>query len=107
MPWTLDRALPLIRKIEALAPKYGAHVALTGGVLYKDGERKDLDLLFYRIRQVKKIDEEGLIEALKELGVFIGKRHGWVTKATYDGQGIDMFFPERGNSQEDAYSHAA
>src|SRR3546814_15766415 len=49
LPWTLDDAVALCRKIEKIAPEYGAHVALTGGTLYKDGPRKDVDLLFYQI----------------------------------------------------------
>ena len=35
--WNIDDAINLIVKIEELAPKYGCHVALTGGVLYKVG----------------------------------------------------------------------
>lgn len=102
MPWTMDKALPLIRKIEAIAPKHGAHVALTGGVLYKDGARKDLDILFYRIRQTPKINEKALLTDLIEAGVTIKKTHGWVTKAEYDGGSIDLFFPER--TDKDGYA---
>ena len=55
-----DMAVTLCRLIETFAPQYGCHVALTGGCLYKNGDRKDIDVLFYRIRQVEKIDHDGL-----------------------------------------------
>ena len=58
-------AVALCREIEKIAPNFGCHVALTGGCLYKDGARKDIDILFYRIRQVEKIDHEGLKQALQ------------------------------------------
>jgi hypothetical protein len=80
--------------LEGICPQFHCHVALTGGCLYKDGRRKDADVLFYRIRQQKVIDEVGLIAKLKELGFEIVKRSGWVLKVTYEGKPIDMFFPE-------------
>lgn len=100
-PWLLADAVALARCIEAIAPKYGAHVALTGGTLYKDGYRKDADFLFYRIRQVAEIDRDGLLYALQELGLVIGKRFGWVQKATYQGKPIDLFFPDHVDNSKD------
>ena len=50
--------------LESIAPSFGCHIALTGGTLYKPGERKDMDILFYRIRQVSEIDMEGLSNAM-------------------------------------------
>lgn len=101
--WTIEKALPLIRDIEAIAPKFGAHVALTGGVLYGVGKRKDLDLHFYRVRQVKEIDAIGLFAELEKLGVTVTRGLGWVYKAVYRspcgiksrGGDIDIFFPEQ------------
>ena len=93
-PWTLPQAVDLCRQIEAVAPLYGCHVALTGGCLYKDGDRKDLDILFYRIRQVVTVDEAGLFSALKTIGVVKVSGFGWCHKATYEGRNIDIFFPE-------------
>lgn len=102
LPWTLDDAVALCRDIEKIAPTYGAHVALTGGTLYKDGARKDVDLLFYRIRQVKEIDRTGLLFALEDkLGITMAKRHGWVQKALYQGKPIDFFFPDHVDSERD------
>jgi hypothetical protein len=94
MKWQAWEAIELCKKIEAIAPEYGAHVALTGGLLYKDGERKDADILFYTIRQWDEIDRAGLLCALAGLGIQIGEQKGWVNKARYQGKGLDMFFPE-------------
>jgi hypothetical protein len=93
-PWAQADAIALCRAIEAICPDYGCHVALTGGLLYKDGERKDCDILFYRIRQVDEIDVEGLFAALSTIGVERVSGFGWVYKAVYQGKPIDCFFPE-------------
>lgn len=102
MNWTQAEVIELCRKIEAVCPAAGCHVALTGGTLYKDGARKDADILFYRIRQVDEIDMELLEEELGKIGVQMraGNRSGWVIKADYrkPGQlrskGLDLFFPD-------------
>ena len=91
---TIEDAIELCRLVESVAPMYGCHVALTGGTLYKEGERKDIDILFYRIRQVDSVDTEGLLEALNVLGVVKVGGFGWVHKALWKGISIDMFFPE-------------
>lgn len=93
--WTQEQGIELCRKIEAICPEYGCHVALTGGLLYKDGPRKDCDLLFYRIRQEAEIDKEGLFLALENLGIVYPKGHGWCHKTSLnDGRKLDLFFPE-------------
>ena len=67
--WTQSQAIDLCRQIEAIAPEFGCHVALTGGLLYKDGNRKDCDIVFYRVRQVAEINVKGLFDALCAIGV--------------------------------------
>jgi hypothetical protein len=94
MSWNLSQALPLIRQIELVCPAAGCHVALTGGVLYKSEDRKDLDLLFYRIRQKEEIHMNTLWVILAELGIDRLSGFGWCYKATYHGKPIDIFFPE-------------
>lgn len=44
----LSHAVEYCRKLEALVAPLGWHVALTGGALYKDGPRKDVDVALYR-----------------------------------------------------------
>lgn len=106
--WAIDQAIITCHAIEEIAPRYGAHVALTGGTLYKSGARKDLDVLFYRIRQVRSIDRLELEKAIvAELGWTVMSRHGWVTKFEVDGAHIDAFFPEhvdRGSTQGEDYN---
>jgi len=92
--WTQQEAIDLCIAIEAICPDYGCHVALTGGTLYKNGPRKDCDLLFYRIRQIRQIDQQGLFAALAKIGVERKSGFGWVHKASYGDLNIDMFFPE-------------
>jgi hypothetical protein len=93
--WTLGEAVALCRLISIIAPDYGCHVALTGGVLYKFGPRKDLDLLFYRIRQVEKVDVDGLFDALASIGIVrVVREARWCVKGTHEGRPIDCFFPD-------------
>lgn len=96
MNWTQAEAIELCRKIEAVCPAAGCHVALTGGTLYKDGARKDADILFYRIRQVDEIDMNLLEVLLSTKGITMlgGNRSGWVIKADYRGKRLDLFFPD-------------
>lgn len=93
--WSHAEAVDLCRAVENIAPKYGCHVALTGGTLYKDGLRKDVDLLFYRVRHRPEIDVGGLFTALGYTG-FSEFNHmsEWLTKAKVWGGSVDLFFPE-------------
>lgn len=100
--WTQEQAIELCRAIEEICPRYGCHVALTGGTLYRDGPRKDVDILFYRIRQIDAIDVDALMDALLGLGVSPGDDFGWCYKATYQDKAIDFFFPERAGVGQDA-----
>lgn len=100
--WTPDQAFDLCRQIEAVCPAFGCHVALTGGLLYKDGPRKDADILFYRIRQVETIDLDGLFDALATIGVVKVSGFGWCHKAMFEGRQIDCFFPEEDSGEYDA-----
>ncbi len=95
MSWNLIQAAELCHLLETVAPTFGAHVALTGGTLYKFGERKDVDILFYRIRQVPRIKTFELLRAMVDMGFVIGRDTGWCIKATYEGRPVDLFFPER------------
>ena len=97
--WFTQEAIDLCFIIEGICPNYGCHVALTGGCLYKFGERKDLDILFYRIRQVEKIDYEGLFNELRKVGIIKVSGFGWCYKAIYNEKSIDIFFPEEQNGE--------
>lgn len=96
MTWTLETAVALCARIERIAPLASCHVALTGGTLYKKGERKDIDIVFYRIRQASAIEADELIRLLQEECGFMNIRRcsPWCWKATHDFGPIDFFFPE-------------
>lgn len=94
MNWTQAEAIELCKKVEAICPTFGCHVALTGGLLYKQEPRKDCDLLFYRIRQAETINIEELWRALSTIGINVISGFGWCFKATYNGKPLDCLFPE-------------
>ena len=66
--WSRDEAHNLAIIVEHAIKDLDAHVALTGGCLYKVGLRDDLDLLFYRVRQAPILKEKEIITALRGLG---------------------------------------
>lgn len=91
--WYQHEAIALCKRLEEIAPQFGAHVALTGGCLYKDGARADCDIMFYRIRQ-EEVDEAELLQHLVKFeGFSLRGRYGWVQKAVYKGKSVDLFFP--------------
>ena len=97
--WTQSEAIGLCRQIEQIAPAFGLHVALTGGLLYKDGPRKDADILLYRVRKVgpADIDWVGLFDALRDklnIQHYPTHDYGWCKKATWQGRAIDFFNPD-------------
>lgn len=91
--WTQAEALALCVKLEAIAPKFGCHVALTGGCLY-GGSMKDCDVILYRIRQAPAIDFTGFFMACFHIGVIQQSGFGFCFKAGYDGKRIDFLCPE-------------
>ena len=94
--WTQLEAIELCKAVEAMSPTYGYHVALTGGLLYKDGERKDCDLVLYRIRQVpeEQICWPDFASGLMTLGFDNFRHFGFCVKADYKGKPVDLLFPE-------------
>lgn len=93
--WFRNEAHELATRIEARCPEFGCHVALTGGLLYKDNAREDCDLLFYRIRQKSEIAWQALAQFLEsEIGVQFTSQSGWLWQGKLEGKPIDFFFPE-------------
>ena len=96
--WTQAEAIALCKQIEVFAPSYGFHVALTGGCLYKEGERSDLDLVFYRDRRVTR-RTEGLLSAIISIGDtraigWSDREFGWRFVCYINGKKVDMLFPQ-------------
>ena len=96
----LNFAIEACTLIESFAPNRGCHVALTGGCLYKGGVRKDIDILFYRVRQIPEIDLIGLLHDLESAGFSKPVGFGWIYKSEYKGVNFDMFFPESSGDEE-------
>lgn len=105
--WTQAEAIDLAKKLEEISPKFGCHVGLTGGCLYRDGERKDCDILFYRIRQVEMIDKEGLLKELFDNGIVTLADYGFCVKTRRNGKSLDLLFPDEiGGDYQTGDSHA-
>ena len=92
--WRMEDAIEVCTLIESIAPEYGFHVALTGGLLYKEGPRKDCDILLYRIRERHDPDWQGLWEALFMAGIVKLHDFGWCKKASWMGLNLDIFDPD-------------
>lgn len=120
--WTQQDAIAWCRRAEQIAPAIGFHVALTGVCLYKEGTRKDLDVVFYRIRGQQIVADAGyaLVEALQEAGLIdrasvedgvgcLGVESGsgdcddFVVKATHQGRSVDLIFPENTGEYDDSH----
>ena len=92
---TIQDGIDLCRLIFDNARSAGYFPALTGGLLYKDGERKDIDIVLYRHRQkLSSFTNQDFIPSLLSLGVTIISTHGFVTKCEWKGFSIDIFNPE-------------
>lgn len=104
--WAHQGAVDMCTEIEKLCPYFGCHVALTGGLLYHAGPRKDCDILFYRIRQWDSIDIDGLFENLELKKICIrASGFGWCIKAmTPNGKQIDCLFPEETEDSDCEYT---
>jgi hypothetical protein len=90
--WTQALAIKLCNDLEPICAANKCHVALTGGLLYKEGPRKDADIMIYRVRQAPDINREKLLELFKPIGVTVKATHGWVWKCDYLGYPLDLFW---------------
>lgn len=63
----LVHGVSVCKLLEPIAARCGFHVALTGGTLYKQGARKDIDVILYT-HNGGELDE-------RQLGIFLSKLH--------------------------------
>lgn len=92
--WTRAEAIELCKEIEKFAPAYGFHVALTGGCLYKEGYRDDLDLVIYRDQRIKS-DVDGFIYGLHSAfpeSIGSWSYYGWRYVFGVLGRKVDLLF---------------
>ncbi len=108
--WDLAEALALCTAIHEMpCQEFNCHPALTGGLLYKQGRRKDCDIVIYQRGDVdgkrEPIKWAELWVALHEkVGLDILSDFGYVKKCVWRGKTVDVFDPtqEGGNyGQED------
>jgi len=95
--WVLAEAIELCTLIQSVSPAFSAHPALTGGLLYKTGPRKDCDIVIYQRGdsngERKPIDWGGLWEALEGVGLTLTEDFGYCKKCRWRGKVVDIFDP--------------
>ena len=90
-----EKAIKLCAKLYEVLSPLGFYPALTGGCLYKEGERKDCDVVIFRNRQAHCGVELKDLEPVLRLAGFTDFHHyGFVTKCMYLGAAVDLFNPE-------------
>lgn len=97
-PWGLAKAIALCTAIQNLPSQdFSCHPALTGGLLYKEGLRKDCDIVIYQRgdKDGKRdpIDWPGLWAALEGIGLLLENDFGYVKKCRYEGLVVDILDP--------------
>jgi len=89
----LEIAVELCTRLyKELAPQ-NIFPALTGGTLYKDGERKDIDIVIYSSDEVD-LSDSSFVHLLTYLGLTEITCFGRVTKCMYRNTSIDIIIPE-------------
>jgi hypothetical protein len=96
--WSLEEGLALCTAIHEIpSQKFNCHPALTGGLLYKQGPRKDCDIVIYQRGDVdgkrEPIDWANLWVALLGIGLELVNDFGYVKKCRYRGKTVDVFDP--------------
>lgn len=108
----LEKAIHIAKLLEKGLPDR-LHIGLTGGTLYKDGERKDIDFVVYSHKCYEQINTNQLAFQLSQLGLINTVNYGRVIKGqmSVDGALVDLDFivPESETGEyveeEEANSH--
>ena len=109
--YTIEDAQRICAKLYEPLRDIGVFIGITGGVVYKEGPRKDVDLLLYLHEKVSeevaqsKYAKDGLlctiVEKISEVSsvdMDTVAFFGYVTKLTIDGIPVDILFPEYGRN---------
>jgi len=91
--WNQRMAVELCRQLEDIAPEFGGHIALTGGCLYKDGARKDVDIMVYRSTDEPPFRWDDFFKHVASIGITLVHDFGFCKKASYRNMTIDFFDP--------------
>ena len=97
--WQIEDAIALATAVEGVVAPMGWHVALTGGMLYKGGSRKDVDLILYHHNQpnaeLASASRDEIENALRGIDLDVFGVYSAVSKATYRGKAVDLLYVER------------
>ena len=88
-----DKAVELCKMLYKELGPLGLFPALTGGCVYKEGPRKDIDIVLYCHRE-KPLTTLPISHLAGLDGLTISGYYGFVTKAYYKGESVDIMFPE-------------
>lgn len=95
--WDTSEAVVLCSILEPIVAEFDCHVALTGGLLYKAGPRKDCDIVIYRRgrykdeKELPEFNQTALIDAIEKV-LTIHDVYTRVTKASYNDKAVDLIF---------------
>lgn len=102
--WSLAEAIELCTLIQSVSPKHFAHPALTGGLLYKTGPRKDCDIVIYQRGDSKGVrptlDWDGLWKSMEAFGLTLVIDYGYVKKCLWRDKTVDIFDPTQESGSE-------
>jgi len=91
----LETAIELCTKLYKELKHLGVFPALTGGTLYKEGNRKDIDIIIYaKEENTCNLGSDNLAYYLARTGITEIKDFGMVMKAKYNDQYIDLIQPQ-------------
>lgn len=95
--WEQREGITLCTILEALAAQNDCHVALTGGLLYNVGPRKDCDIVVYRrglFKGEKELPEFNRTQIEKDFSQVLTIQGTFtrVTKASFQGKPVDLLF---------------
>lgn len=97
----INKGIELCKLLHEKLKGAGFFPALTGGLLYKNGERKDIDIVIYRHREQVKFEMNQIEHLLSDCGLTDFIFYGFVTKAKWQGITVDLFNPE--SDESDTY----
>lgn len=99
-PWVQSEALELAVQLEDALKPFGWHIALTGGCLYKEAQRKDVDFIAYRNDMSVELKQSTVVDALNTIGVRCAHAFTRVIKCEYKGKSVDIIIPEMDGEYE-------
>lgn len=104
--YTIEDAQRICTKLYEPLRAIGVFIGVTGGSLYKEGPRKDIDLLVYlntSHADIETTDIEDMpmriidvISKAADVNEYTTEYFGYVTKTFIDGIPVDILFPEYG-----------